>query len=672
LIKNQVSNVFKFEWITSPVSTNNNNTAEAGAASTDSPNTTLQVDSSAALKTPATSTLKKSRRLNKKKLDQSIQETIANTSKDLPPPTDIQFNDLLDIDFGTPFNIYNEFNILHPYLSLYYLDYFTGINKMNTKLYCTTALMMSMMKDNREDPSAADKDAAQLDDDEEQYNQTVESGGNRGNNPPRRTSQVAQEPTNIGYTIGATNALFKQRLYDDVDAFIDELDIDMHGNETLKKQLQLTTADLRFIDFIVKNVNTAKNGDKQQLANNTPTLLSFKKIISTNNLDAAAAASNGTTSSVPHMMSTGGVSSPLSTKAGEAGHNQNINQVTSNWEGSDDWIRLNFKWYMYSLLGCLVKEDLSNAIRAELEAILFSNELATLSSSSGESNSSKNSSTLSINEKSAAAAAAATATAIPKSDVVNIDDYIERVNNTNAVSSTELSGEKSSAADLASKASELTKSSTTISTLSVLSNQYFYCLEELNSYLDYRDDFNVNYIGELRKTTWFKGWHELNRVKLEKSLYKFDLAEVEALLEAKNSANLSSSNGASTGNGGGEVAAVSTSTTSAVILANKFNVLFTKYQELELTRLHHPFNGTMSVSDIKLKFNFLFQGTESGRKFNKALTEGGKIVNHTSRAVGDALSHAKSTFSSFFNSWSSSGSSSPSKASASAKSNTKN
>ena len=44
-----------------------------------------------------------------------------------------------------PFNLFSEFNILHPYLSLYYLDYFTMINKMNTKLYCTTALMMSMM-----------------------------------------------------------------------------------------------------------------------------------------------------------------------------------------------------------------------------------------------------------------------------------------------------------------------------------------------------------------------------------------------------------------------------------------------------------------------------------------------------------------------------------------------
>jgi hypothetical protein len=637
----------------------------------DSPDTTLQVtpttnttaatdNSSSIDKTPSTSTLKKTRRLNRKKLDQSINETIANTAKDLPPPTDIQFNDLLDIDFGTPFAIFNELNLLHPYLSLYYLDYFTGINKMNTKLYCTTALMMSMMKDNREDPAAADRDDhdAQLDEaaQELEQNETGLGGRHHHQPPPRRSSQQTQEPTNIGYTIGATNALFKQRLYDDVDAFVDELDIDLRGNESLKKQLQLTTADLRFIDFIVKNVNLARNGDKQ--ANNAPTLLSFKKIISTNNLDQAAGVAGPTGGNVMPAMVVANESA-----TGSVGNSQNINQVTSNWEGSDDWIRLNFKWYMYSLLGCVIREDLSNAIRAELEAILFSSELtATLSSSSGESNSSRNSSTLSINEKNVTNVAAATSVV---NEVVNIDDYIDRVNNDNQEGKTE-ANTSVAAIDLSSKAaSELTKSSTTVSTLSVLSNQYFYCLEELNSYLDYRDDFNSSYLGEVRKTSWFKSWLEANRSKLEKSLFKFDLTEVESLLVARNASlavfNPSNQNAEST------AAAAASSTATAVVLANRFNVLFTKYQELELTRLHHPFNGQMSVSDIKLKFNFLFQGTESGRKLGKALTEGGKIVNHTSRAVGDALSHAKSTFSSFFNNWSSNGSgSSPSKNSAAA------
>jgi hypothetical protein len=205
--------------------------------------------------------------------------------------TEIQFNDLLDIDFGSPFNVFNEFNILHPYLSLYYLEYFTMINKMNTKLFCTTALMMSMMKDNKENGGNNSNDAekeVENDDEESSYIAPQSGGlhtGNLRNGQPRKTTDNKPEPVQIGYTIGATNALFKQRLYDDLDAFIDEMDIDFHGNEQLKKQLQLTTADLRFIDFIVKNVNAAKNVNNNEKQNtNTPTLLSFKKINSTNNL----------------------------------------------------------------------------------------------------------------------------------------------------------------------------------------------------------------------------------------------------------------------------------------------------------------------------------------------------------------------------------------------------
>ena len=34
----------------------------------------------------------------------------------------IQLSELLQIDFGMPFNLFSEFNILHPYLSLYYLS----------------------------------------------------------------------------------------------------------------------------------------------------------------------------------------------------------------------------------------------------------------------------------------------------------------------------------------------------------------------------------------------------------------------------------------------------------------------------------------------------------------------------------------------------------------------
>jgi hypothetical protein len=55
----------------------------------------------------------------------------------------------------------------------------------------------------------------------------------------------------------------------------------------------------------------------------------------------------------------------------------------------------------------------------------------------------------------------------------------------------------------------------------------------------------------------------------------------------------------------------------------------------------------MGMNDIKLKFNFLFTTTDSGKKLNKALAEGSKM----GRAVGDALNQAKTSFSSFLSSW---------------------
>ena len=69
----------------------------------------------------------------------------------------IQLSELLQIDFGMPFNLFSEFNILHPYLSLYYLDYFTMVNKMSTKLFCTTSLMMSMMTEANRDQTNEDE-----------------------------------------------------------------------------------------------------------------------------------------------------------------------------------------------------------------------------------------------------------------------------------------------------------------------------------------------------------------------------------------------------------------------------------------------------------------------------------------------------------------------------------
>lgn len=113
------------------------------------------------------------------------------------------------------------------------------------------------------------------------------SGCSSYTNPTPRTSSHRpgghdnQQNLAIGYTIGATNALFKQRLYDDIDVFVDEATIDLKQNEVLKKQLQLSTADLRFADYLLKHVNASRSSQQKAMSNqsssNTPTLLSVKK-----------------------------------------------------------------------------------------------------------------------------------------------------------------------------------------------------------------------------------------------------------------------------------------------------------------------------------------------------------------------------------------------------------
>ncbi|XP_037937743.1 late secretory pathway protein AVL9 homolog [Teleopsis dalmanni] len=57
----------------------------------------------------------------------------------------------------------------------------------------------------------------------------------------------------------------------------------------------------------------------------------------------------------------------------------------------------------------------------------------------------------------------------------------------------------------------------------------------------------------------------------------------------------------------------------------------------------HPFAGTLSVADMKLKIAQTMQNSESGRKINQA-------VNTTSRAVGGAISQAKGAFSNWWSS----------------------
>lgn len=57
----------------------------------------------------------------------------------------------------------------------------------------------------------------------------------------------------------------------------------------------------------------------------------------------------------------------------------------------------------------------------------------------------------------------------------------------------------------------------------------------------------------------------------------------------------------------------------------------------------HPFAGTLSVADMKLKLAQTMHNSESGRKINQA-------VNTTSRAVGGAISQAKGAFSNWWSS----------------------
>ncbi len=125
---------------------------------------------------------------------------------------------------------------------------------------------------------------------------------------------------------------------------MDETNIDLKQNDTLKKQLQLTTADLRFVDYLIKNVNANRSLQQRAYSNNSPTLLSVKK---TN-------VSGGSGSGVEL----------------DDSMNNSCMLSSSNWEGSDEWIRLNFKWYFYSLLGCLIKEEVCAELRVEAEELI--------------------------------------------------------------------------------------------------------------------------------------------------------------------------------------------------------------------------------------------------------------------------------------------------------------
>lgn len=227
------------------------------------------------------------------------------------------------------------------------------------------------------------------------------------------------------FKIGASNILFKSRLQNDLDVIIDNDKIEIL-NDRAKKLLQLTTADLRFADYLLKHVQISKES------------------------------------------------------------------TTDSFEGSDEWIRLNFKWYLSALLASLIK----------------TNDLDRSKSSS------------------------------------SFDDNWDL---------------------------DSIQSSTSIFQKNLL------------------DDFSYQFAIEFSQTEVYKKWLKTNKERLELQL------------NDKNS------------------------------------------------KAYHPFNGQLNVNDLKLKIMHTFSSSEQGRKINKALAEGSKIVTSASKTVFSGLNQAKSGLSSFFN-----------------------
>ena len=349
-LKSKISNVFKFNWITRKDS----------------------IDETAGTKG--------------KRLSSSSSAFSFSASEPTSPATVLSI-DLLALDFGMPLDLYTNGNVLHPYLSLHYLEYLNS------------------------------------------------SSGNNYNLE--------------GYTIGATNFLFKQRLSNELDVVVEDAQIDIHRDE-LKKILQLTTADLRFADYIVKNVLEYRSNGRMMKVNDENTSSNGKNI-STSNDD-----------------------------------------VNTIWEGSDEWIRANFKLYLYSLLGFVVK-------------------------------------------------------------------------NRGLISKLSVTGEE--ADDDAEERSDVSIDSDNMELV---------------------EDFNISFVNSFVDTRCYKLWAENNFSRLDREL------ELNSV-----------------------------------------------------TRITHPFNGSLNISDLKLKLMHTFSATESGRKVNKAIVEGSKLVATTGKAVIGGISQAKSSLSSF-------------------------
>ncbi|XP_067648728.1 late secretory pathway protein AVL9 homolog isoform X2 [Haliotis asinina] len=67
----------------------------------------------------------------------------------------------------------------------------------------------------------------------------------------------------------------------------------------------------------------------------------------------------------------------------------------------------------------------------------------------------------------------------------------------------------------------------------------------------------------------------------------------------------------------------------------------------------HPYQGHLNVADLRVRLSHNLQNTERGKKINAAVVQTGKYMVQTGKAVGGAISNARSALSSWFSGFSS-------------------
>lgn len=65
----------------------------------------------------------------------------------------------------------------------------------------------------------------------------------------------------------------------------------------------------------------------------------------------------------------------------------------------------------------------------------------------------------------------------------------------------------------------------------------------------------------------------------------------------------------------------------------------------------HPFQGQLNMNDLKVRLSHTMQSTDKGKKINAAVSQTGKYVLQTGKAVGGAITSAKSAMSSWLSSF---------------------